>query len=70
MTDDERRALNVRAKKLARLTVLYQSCKCCWPIKRMRNWSGHAESCPSHELSLRFKREDADLRAELDGVTS
>lgn len=64
---DLARAKRVRDKHLARTTAIHQACTCMWPIARLRNRHGHGDGCPAIAVWQKFRDEDADARAELDG---
>lgn len=61
------RAKRVRDRRLARTTALFAACNCEWPIRNLRNGSGHSSQCPAHALHQQFAEEDEDARAELEG---
>ena len=63
MMDDQDRqkriakAKKVREKMLEEYKRIFDACKCEWPIRKLRNGSGHSDDCPAHVLW----QEDRDI---------
>jgi hypothetical protein len=44
------KAKKVREKMLEEYKRLFEACNCEWPIRKLRNGSGHSDDCPAHLL--------------------
>jgi hypothetical protein len=54
MMDDKQKRLKkaqkVRDKLLEEYKRIFDACKCEWPVRKLRNGSGHSDDCPAHAL--------------------
>jgi hypothetical protein len=56
-----KKAKRVREKLLEEHARLLNACNCMYPIRKLRNGSGHSDDCPAHAL---WKADDDVLSAE------
>lgn len=45
-----KKAKRVREKLIEEHTRLLGACNCMYPIRKLRNGSGHSDDCPAHKL--------------------
>lgn len=58
MDDDKKqlaKAKRVREKLLEEHARLLNACNCMYPLRKLRNGSGHSDSCPAHQMHLEDK---------------
>jgi hypothetical protein len=45
-----KKAKKVREKLLEEYARMLNACNCMYPIRKLRNGSGHSDDCPAHVL--------------------
>ena len=51
------KAKRARERRLASITAKLQACNCMFPIRVLRNGSGHSDDCPAHALYMKEREE-------------
>lgn len=45
-----KKAKKVREKMIEEYVRLFSACNCAYPLRKLRNGSGHSDDCPAHKM--------------------